>query len=179
MTDRPTWKLSPPASPTATAFTWSPPLPDWGHLTGTPTPAARLLGITRGTRRAHIARATLESIAFQVADVADAMNQEPVSIRELRVDGGASANDLLMQFQADILQIPVVRPQVTETTALGAAYLAGLAVGFWRGLDAIGKGWAIERTFLPAMHADEVAERRSRWQKALQRSAWIGRHDRH
>jgi glycerol kinase len=140
--------------------------PHWDpHARGT------LLGITRGTCRAHIARAALESIAFQVADVADAMNEDaPVSIRELRVDGGASANDLLMQFQADVLQIPVVRPQVIETTALGAAYLAGLAVGFWDGIEAIGKGWAIDRTFLPEMHPDEVAERRSRWRKALQRS---------
>jgi glycerol kinase len=86
------------------------------------------------------------------------------------VDGGASENDLLMQFQADILQIPVVRPQVIETTALGAAYLAGLAVGFWDGIGAIGKGWAIDRTFLPEMHPDDVAERRGRWKKALQRS---------
>jgi glycerol kinase len=140
--------------------------PHWDpHARGT------LLGITRGTGKAHIARAVLESIAFQVADVTDAMNADaPVAIAELRVDGGASANDLLMQFQADILQIPVVRPQVIETTALGAAYLAGLTVEFWDGLAEIGKGWAIERTFSPEMHPDHVAERRSRWQKALQRS---------
>ena len=93
-----------------------------------------IAGITRGTTAAHFARAALESIAFQVADILDVMRKDSgIAIHELRVDGGASANDLLMQFQADLLGVPIVRPQVTETTALGAAYLAGLAVGFWKG----------------------------------------------
>ncbi len=130
-----------------------------------------LIGITRGTTRAHIARAALEAIAFQVADVLDAMKQDAgIPIQELRVDGGASANDLLMQFQADILQVPVVRPEVIETTALGAAYLAGLAVGFWNDMTEISHVWSIDRTFTPAMGEDEVARRRARWCNALARS---------
>ncbi len=129
-----------------------------------------LIGITRGTTRAHIARAALEAIAFQVADVLDAMQQDSeIAIEQLRVDGGASANDLLMQFQSDILQVPVVRPQVVETTAFGAAYLAGLAVGYWNDLDDIGSGWAIDRTFTPAMPPQEVAARRAKWRDALAR----------
>jgi glycerol kinase len=112
----------------------------------------------------------LESIAFQTADVLDAMKQDSaMPIQELRVDGGASSNNLMMQFQSDLLQVPVVRPKVIETTALGAAYLAGLAVGFWNDLDEIAGGWAIDRTFTPSMSAEEVARRRSRWQDALAR----------
>lgn len=130
-----------------------------------------LVGITRGTSKAHIARAALESIAFQVADVVDAMQTDSkIPIHELRVDGGASANDLMMQFQADILGVPVVRPRVIETTALGAAYLAGLASGFWDDLDAISSGWQVDRRFEPAMSSDEVARRRARWRKALDRA---------
>ena len=128
-------------------------------------------GITRGTTAAHIARAGLESIAFQVADIVDVMRQDSgIAMAELRVDGGASANNLLMQFQADLLQVPVVRPTVTETTALGAAYLAGLAVGYWKDLADIRSNWSIQRTFEPAMSAAEVAHRRGRWDEALQRS---------
>ncbi len=133
-----------------------------------------IIGITRGTTRAHIARAALEGIAFQVADVLDAMKQDAgIPIEELRVDGGASANNLLMQFQADILQVPVVRPKVIETTAMGAAYLAGLAVGFWNDISEISDVWQTDKIFQPAMPRDEVAGRRSRWSEAIQRSrAW-------
>lgn len=130
-----------------------------------------IVGLSRGTTRAHIARAALEGIAFQVADVLDAMKQDSgLPITELRVDGGASANNLLMQFQADISQVPVVRPQVIETTALGAAYLAGLAVGFWQDIKDIQSIWQTDRVFEPAMSLDEVARRRGRWREALERA---------
>ena len=130
-----------------------------------------IVGITRGTTRAHIARAALEGIAFQVADVLDAMKQDAgIPIKELRVDGGASANDLLMQFQADILQVPVVRPKVIETTALGAAYLAGLAVGFWNDISQIAQVWQTDKIFQPSMAEDQVARRRAKWTEALRRA---------
>lgn len=130
-----------------------------------------IIGITRGTSQGHIARAALEGIAFQVADVLDAMKQDAgAPIEELRVDGGAAANDLLMQFQADIMQVPVVRPRVIETTALGAAFLAGLAVGFWDDVDQIQKVWQTDRVFKPLMSPDEAAARRVKWTRALKRS---------
>ena len=130
-----------------------------------------IAGITRGTTRAHMARAALEGIAFQVADVLDVMKADSgVSLDELRVDGGAAANNLLMQFQADILGVPVARPKVIETTALGAAFLAGLAVGFWGSTDDLTHAWEIDRRFEPRMSADEAAARRRRWAKALQRA---------
>jgi len=130
-----------------------------------------IVGITRGTTRAHLARAALEGIAYQVADVLDAMRQDAgIPIKELRVDGGASANDLLMQFQADILQVPVVRPKIIETTALGAAYLAGLAVGFWNNVSEIVEVWQTDKVFQPSMPTEEVSRRRARWSEALQRS---------
>ncbi len=130
-----------------------------------------MAGITRGTTRAHVARAALEGIAYQVADVADAMRADAsTALTELRVDGGASANDLLMQFQADILQAPVVRPKVIETTALGAAYLAGLAVGFWKDLDDVRANFAVDRRFEPRMAAGEASRLRSRWSDALRRA---------
>jgi glycerol kinase len=130
-----------------------------------------ITGITRGTTAAHFARAALEGIAFQVADVLEVMRADSgIPIRELRVDGGAAANNLLLQFQADLLQVPVVRPTVTETTALGAAYLAGLAVGYWRNVDDVRVNWQVDRTFEPTMSADESAHRRGRWAEALQRS---------
>jgi glycerol kinase len=130
-----------------------------------------LLGITRGTTAGHIARATLESIAFQTADLLEAMEADAgTPLAELRVDGGATANDLLMQFQADLLGVPVVRPQVRETTALGAAYLAGLAIGFWRDRGEIGELWQAERTYTPAMEQGRAAELRSRWRRAVERS---------
>ncbi len=128
-------------------------------------------GVTRGTTRAHLARAALEGIAFQVADVLDVMKADSgVTLDELRVDGGAAANGLLMQFQADILGVPVVRPKVIETTALGAAFLAGLAVGFWTSPADLRQAWEVDRRFEPAMGADEAASRRQRWSKALERA---------
>ncbi|MES2512287.1 MAG: glycerol kinase GlpK [Pseudomonadota bacterium] len=142
---------------------------------GTPhwDPYARgaLLGMTRGTTRAHIARAALEAIALQSADVFAAMSRDAgLALKELRVDGGASRNDLLMQMQADFSGVPVVRPKVTETTALGAAYLAGLAVGFWGGADEIMAQWQVDRRFEPQMTADARAVKLARWHKAVERS---------
>lgn len=133
-----------------------------------------VVGITRGTTKAHLARAALEGIAFQVADVLTAMQQDTgIELQELRVDGGAAANNLLMQFQADILQTPVVRPQIIETTALGAAFLAGLTVGFWQSPDEVAAVWQAERTFFPQMSDSEAQYRRERWGNALDRSrAW-------
>lgn len=130
-----------------------------------------ILGLTRGTTAAHIARAALESIAHQSADLLESMRQDsgrPVT--ELRVDGGASANNLLMQFQADLLGAPVLRPEVTETTSLGAAYLAGLAVHFWETPADVATHWALDRIFEPRMSADEVQMHRRRWKKAVTRS---------
>jgi glycerol kinase len=130
-----------------------------------------IAGITRGTTAGHIARAALEGIAFQVADVLEAMrNDSGIQVNQLRVDGGACSNNLLMQFQADILGVPVVRPKVIETTALGAAYLAGLAVGFWKDRETVQSSWQPERTFEPSKSADEVAHIRSRWAEALRRA---------
>jgi glycerol kinase len=130
-----------------------------------------ITGLTRGTAAGHIARAALEGIAFQVADVLDVMKEDSgIALNELRVDGGAASNNLLMQFQADLLGVPVVRPKVTETTALGAAYLAGLAVGFWKDQAELQKVWQAERVFEPRSSADEVAHRRSRWAEALNRA---------
>jgi len=121
-----------------------------------------IVGITRGTKAAHIARAALESIAYQVADLLDAMAADAgIALTELRVDGGAATNDMLMQFQADLLGVPVVRPAVTETTALGAAYLAGLAVGYWPSVDAITGQWKVDRRFEPAMPRAAATARRT------------------
>jgi glycerol kinase len=130
-----------------------------------------IAGITRGTTAAHVARAALEGIAFQVADVLEVMKEDSgIAMNGLRVDGGASANDMLMQFQADILRVPVVRPKIIETTALGAAYLAGLAVGFWKDRSEVSRAWQAERTFEPRMSADEAKHRRERWSRALSRA---------
>jgi glycerol kinase len=130
-----------------------------------------IIGITRGTTAAHIARAALESIAFQSADLLDAMQADAgTPVAELRVDGGAARNDLMMQFQADLIGAPVVRPEVTETTALGAAYLAGLAVGFWKSGDEIAGQWRAERRFEPKMPASQVERLRGRWAQALERA---------
>ena len=128
-----------------------------------------IFGLTRGTTAGHLARAAVESIAYQVADLLDAMRLDSGdTVQELRVDGGAAANDSLMQFQADILGIPVVRPAVTETTALGAAYLAGLAVGFWKnGLDA---SVANDSRFEPRMPTPQARVLRNRWNEAVSRS---------
>jgi glycerol kinase len=130
-----------------------------------------LAGLTRGSTAGHVARAALEAIAYQSADLADAMRADSgVALSELRVDGGAARNDLLMQFQADVLGIPVVRPEVTETTALGAAYLAGLAVGFWASTGAIADQWRVERRFDPSMPASRSSALRERWKEAVERS---------
>jgi glycerol kinase len=129
-----------------------------------------LFGLTRGSSAGHIARATLESIAFQTADLLEAMEADAgTPLAELRVDGGATANDLLMQFQADLLGVPVVRPRVRETTALGAAYLAGLATGYWRDRAEIGQLWQAEHTFTTTMGREQADELRRRWSRALER----------
>ena len=130
-----------------------------------------IVGLTRGTGRAHIARAALESIAYQSADVLEAMQKDSgEKLRELRVDGGATANDLLMQFQADILGVPVVRPKVLETTALGAAYLAGLAVGLWPSREALAARWQVGRRFEPQMDRGHAQELLGQWREAVRRS---------
>jgi glycerol kinase len=130
-----------------------------------------IIGLTRGTGRDHIARAAVESIAFQTADLLEAMHADSgTRLSELRVDGGAVGNDPLMQFQADILQIPVVRPKTTETTALGAAYLAGLAVGFWSSKNDLTRHWQIDKIFEPQMSVDKAAELKSLWHEAVKRS---------
>jgi len=130
-----------------------------------------MVGLSRGTTRAHIARAALEAIAFQSAEVLLAMQRDAEHpLVELRVDGGATSNDLLMQFQADLLGVPVVRPQVTETTALGAAYLAGLGVGFWASPAEVAANWRVERRFEPQLSRDEAGARLARWGQAVERS---------
>jgi glycerol kinase len=142
-------------------------------------PRARgtIVGITRGTGLAELARATLESIAFQVVDVLDAMAADAREhLRALRVDGGAATNDLLLQLQADLLGVPVERPAVTETTALGAAYLAGLAVGYWEGLGDIAANWALDRRFEPSMSDDRRRSMLHSWHRAVERSReWVER----
>jgi glycerol kinase len=130
-----------------------------------------IIGLTRGTGRAHVARAALESIAFQSADLLDAVQADSgKTLEELRVDGGATANPLLMQVQADLLQIPVVRARTTETTALGAAYLAGLAAGVWRSTDELADHWRAGERFEPMIRAGEALALRSRWSEAVSRS---------
>lgn len=133
-----------------------------------------LFGITRGTTKAHIAKAALESIAYQTTDVLKAMESDSgISIKELRVDGGATINNMLMQFQSDILQTPVVRPKVYETTALGAAYLAGLAVGYWDSVEELQKQWQADARFTPVMPSEKVNEYLKGWQRAVKASiAW-------
>lgn len=130
-----------------------------------------IVGITRGTTRAHIARAALDGIAFQTYDIAQAMAKDlGAPLTELKVDGGASRNNLLMQFQSNLLGIPVVRPKITETTALGAAYLAGLAVGFWKDIEEIKSQWQVERTFNPVPENEEIENAKKGWQDAIQRT---------
>jgi len=134
-----------------------------------------IFGLTRGATGAHLARAALESIAFQSAEVLRAMEADAsIELSELRVDGGAAANDLLMQIQADLLGVAVVRPKVLETTALGAAYLAGLAVGYWRDESDITGNWQVERRFEPAMSRDQAAALTAGWEKAVERAkGWV------
>jgi len=137
-----------------------------------------LIGLTRATAAAHVARAALEGIAFQVADLLDAMRADSgVDVSELRVDGGAARNNLLLQFQADVLGVPVVRPVMTETTALGAAYLAGLAVGVWKSADDIAGQWRVDRRFEPAMASSRVEALRERWARAVERAKNWAEHD--
>jgi glycerol kinase len=130
-----------------------------------------ILGLTRGSKAAHLARATLESIAFQSADLVRAMEADAgTKLKQLRVDGGACVNNLLMQFQADLLGVPVIRPQVSETTALGAAYLAGLAVGVWKDQSEIASHWKADKQFEPKMRSDQKERLLAGWRKALERS---------
>ena len=137
--------------------------PYWNqHARGT------IVGITRGTTGAHFARAALDSIAYQTMDVLKAMEADAgIAIKELRVDGGATANNLLMQFQSDLLNTKVIRPAITETTALGAAYLAGLAVGYWSSMEEIQEQWKMERTFTPAMGDEKRKELSKGWERAI------------
>ncbi len=129
-----------------------------------------ILGITRGTNKGHIARATLEGIAYQVYDIVKAMEEDAsYESKELRVDGGASANNLMMQFQSDIFGFDVVRPKVLETTALGAAYLAGLAVGFWNSMDELQSQWSVDQRFSPSKSAEDVRGQINQWHKAVSR----------
>ena len=143
--------------------------PYWDpHARGT------IVGLTRDSRVEHIARAAVDAMAYQTRDVLEVMQEEAgLTLPHLKVDGGASANAMLLQFQADQLGVPVRRPVVAETTALGAAYLAGLAVGFWDGLDDVRRNWALDREFSPRMGADERARGYSGWRRAVERSrAW-------
>jgi glycerol kinase len=157
-------------------------VPDSGGVTFVPAftglgapywqPDARgaILGLSRGSSVAHIARAALESIAFQSAALLQAMRRDMADsggVTELRVDGGACVNNLLMQFQADLLGIPVVRPKIIETTALGAAYLAGLACGVFAGLDELADHWQVDRTFHPTLPRDRADELMQRWEHAV------------
>jgi glycerol kinase len=157
-------------------------VPDAGGVTLVPAftglgapywnPDARgaIVGLSRGTTLAHIARAALESIAFQSAALLQAMARDACPVSELRVDGGASVNDLLMQFQADLLGIPVVRPRVVETTALGAAYLAGLSTGVYRDRTELAAQWRAERRFEPTLPRERAAERMAQWERAVRQT---------
>ena len=130
-----------------------------------------IVGLSRGAKREHIVRATLESIAYQTKDVLSAMEKDSgITLKALKVDGGAAANNFLMQFQADILKVPVHRPKILETTALGAAYLAGLAVGFWKDQNDIRSNWAVDREFTVQMDDALRAKRYAGWQKAVKRA---------
>ncbi|HEY6270883.1 MAG TPA: FGGY-family carbohydrate kinase, partial [Terriglobales bacterium] len=133
-----------------------------------------IIGITRGTKAGHLARASIESIAYQVADLLDAMQEDSgIPLNVLRVDGGAARNDTLLQFQADVLGIPVVRPTHAETTALGVAFLAGLAVGLWKNPEEIQAQWKVDKEFQPQRSKKEMEKLLSRWQEAVGRAkAW-------
>ncbi len=143
--------------------------PHWNqHARGT------IVGVTRGSTSAHIARAALDSIAYQTLEVLEAMEKDSgIQIRELRVDGGAVVNNSLMQFQSDLLQASVIRPKITETTALGAAYLSGLAVRYWGSMEDIKKQWQVDRTFVPLMPGEETGELVKGWHRAVKAAvAW-------
>jgi glycerol kinase len=141
------------------------------------TARGAIVGLTRYANRGHIARAALEAVAYQTRDVLEAMEKDAkIPITELRVDGGMVANELLMQFQSDMLGVPVVRPRITETTALGAAYAAGLAVGYWSGLEDLKRNWGVDRRWQPAMAAELRSRLYRSWQKAVTRSFdWLER----
>ena len=127
-----------------------------------------MFGLTRGTTKEHFIRATLESLAYQTKDVLDAMEKDSgISLKKLRVDGGAVANNFLMQFQSDLLQVPVDRPVIKETTALGAAYLAGLAVGFWKDTEEIAKHWHLDHQFEPVIEQETSDALYKGWQRAV------------
>ena len=134
-----------------------------------------IIGLTRGTTKAHIVRATLDSLAYQTRDVLDAMEADcGKKLTALKVDGGACANNLLMQFQADLLDVPVDRPQIIETTALGAAYLAGLAVGVWTNKEELKDSWKLDTRFEPVMEREEVGRLCKGWRKAVRHSMhWL------
>ena len=138
-----------------------------------------IIGITRGTTKAHIVRATLDSMAYQTMDVLSAMEADSgIKLAALKVDGGACANNMLMQFQADILRVPVDRPQVIETTALGAAYLAGLAVGVWESKDELRHSWKLQNRFEPTMDAGKSAAYYKGWRKAVKHAMhWLDDED--
>jgi glycerol kinase len=130
-----------------------------------------IVGLTRYVNKGHIARAVLEASAYQTCDIVNAMNKDSgVELSKLKVDGGMVANEVLMQFQSDILNVPVIRPKVSETTALGAAYAAGLAVGFWNGLDELRQNWAEDKTWHPSMTADVRKKYYREWKKAVDRT---------
>ncbi|HEX7383823.1 MAG TPA: FGGY-family carbohydrate kinase, partial [Burkholderiaceae bacterium] len=161
--------------PDAGGVTFVPAFTGLGAPYWKPDARGAIVGLTRGTTVAHIARAALESIAFQSAALLAAMSRDAVAaggapVAELRVDGGACVNDLLMQFQADLLGIPVVRPKVTETTALGAAYLAGLACGVYAGKDELAAQWQAERRFLPTLPRERAAALMAEWEHAVRQA---------
>jgi glycerol kinase len=147
--------------------------PHWDqYATGT------IIGLSRGTGKAHIARAALEAIALRSMEVIKTMTEDSgIAVHELRVDGGAAVNNLLMQIQADMVNTDVVRPKVTETTALGAAYLAGLATGFWKNMDEVKEQWQVDRKFQPSENREEFKKVIGNWEKAVERSkAWYESH---
>ena len=130
-----------------------------------------IVGLTRGVNKNHITRAALESIAYQVHDVVKAMEADSgISLTVLKVDGGASANDFLMEMQADILNVTVARPECVETTAMGAAYLAGLAVGYYESMEEIEKNWSVDTSFSPKMKREEAEKKLKGWKKAVRQS---------
>lgn len=138
-----------------------------------------IIGLTRGTTKAHVVRATLDSMAYQTKDVLGAMEADSgIKLADLRVDGGAVANNMLMQFQADILGVPVERPQIIETTALGAAYLAGLAVGVWASKEELKQRWQLQNRFEPSMKPDQAAAYYKGWRKAVKHAMhWLADED--
>jgi glycerol kinase len=134
-----------------------------------------IAGLTRFVNKGHLARAVLEASAFQTKDIVESMNQDSgVALQSLKVDGGMVTNELLMQFQADMLNVPVIRPKVTETTALGAAYAAGLAVGFWPDLESLRRNWTVDKTWLPDMPQEERQTKYGEWKKAVEKTfGWV------